>query len=90
MYTRQRITDSVSVNEMLEMRERGMRNAEIANALGCSTQTVLNYIGKQPKELRASSVPIRKTQIEEISEPESREEIEKGRGCGKRDRGDRR
>lgn len=42
----------VSVSELLRMREDGMTNREIADALDVSYKAVLAAIGKQPKELR--------------------------------------
>lgn len=46
--SRRRLTDSVSVDELLKMRESGMTNSDIARALDVSIQTVLHYIGNQP------------------------------------------
>ena len=37
----------VSRNEMLQLREQGYSNADIANVLEISKATVLRYIGKQ-------------------------------------------
>lgn len=51
MYHKQKITDSVSISEMLAMREQGMSNADIAKRIGCTTSAVVKYIGKQPKEI---------------------------------------
>ena len=51
MYHKQKITDSVSISEMLAMREQGMGNADIAKRIGCVTSAVVKYIGKQPKEI---------------------------------------
>lgn len=42
------------VPEMRRMREEGMSNIEIANALGCSRPVVYKYIGAQPPEMRAA------------------------------------
>lgn len=43
--------------ELLKMREDGMTNKQIANALGCSQCSIYNLIGKQPEEMtRASRV----------------------------------
>lgn len=41
----------VTAHEMRKMREEGMSNHDIAKALDISTQTVLNYIGKQGKKM---------------------------------------
>ena len=49
----QKLSNSVSVQEMLTMRERGMTNRQIAESLECCYATVLQYIGKQPAGLRA-------------------------------------
>ena len=51
MYHKQKITDSLSISEMLAMREQGMSNADIAKRIGCTTSAVVKYIGKQPKEI---------------------------------------
>ena len=51
MYARPKLTDSVSVEEMLTMRECGLCNAEIAKRLDTTPTTIYKYIGKQPKEL---------------------------------------
>lgn len=51
MYTRPKLTDSVSVEELLTMRECGLGNAEIAKRLDTSPATIYKYIGKQPKAL---------------------------------------
>ncbi len=51
MYARPKLTDSVSVEELLTMRECGLGNAEIAKRLDTSPATIYKYIGKQPKEL---------------------------------------
>jgi hypothetical protein len=42
------ILKSVSVSEMLHMREQGLSNAEIADKIGCSHVTVIRHIGKAP------------------------------------------
>ena len=48
---KRRISDDVSIGEMLKMREQGMTNHDIAKSLGCNYVTILKYIGKQPKGL---------------------------------------
>lgn len=42
----------VDRTELLTMRESGMTNSEIANALEIDKSTVYNYIGPMPKELK--------------------------------------
>lgn len=42
------ILKSVSISEMLHMREMGLSNAEIADKIGCSHATVIRHIGKAP------------------------------------------
>lgn len=42
----------VDKTELLTMRESGMTNLEIANALEIDRSTVYNYIGAMPKELK--------------------------------------
>ena len=55
MYTRPKLTDSVSVSEMMAMRESGLTNAEIAQRLDTSVATIHKYIGKQPAHLNKPS-----------------------------------
>lgn len=42
------ILKSVSISEMLHMRETGLSNAEIADKIGCSYNTVNRHIGRAP------------------------------------------
>lgn len=49
---KQKITDTISVAEMLHMRNvEGMSNAEIAKRIGCSVSAVISHIGKQPASM---------------------------------------
>lgn len=43
-----RLTNDVSVDELRRMRDNGMTNADIAEAVGCTVCTVRRYIGPQP------------------------------------------
>lgn len=55
---RKRLTDSVSRDEMLKMRESGMTNEDIARSLDVTRQTVYRYIGCQPgRALRRIYIP---------------------------------
>ena len=60
MYKR-KIIDEVSVNEMIQMRESGMSNAEVAQALDVSYSTVLNYLART---LPARSASARSTVLQ--------------------------
>lgn len=42
------ILKTVSISEMLHMREQGLSNAEIADKIGCSYMTVNRHIGRAP------------------------------------------
>ena len=42
------ILKSVSISEMLHMREMGLSNAEIADKIGCSYNTINRHIGRAP------------------------------------------
>lgn len=55
-----KLLKEISVSEMLEMRDSGMTNREIAKSLGISYAYVLKLIGKQPKELTAQFYADRK------------------------------
>ena len=63
------LINDVSISEMREMRERGMTNAEIAQSLGCSYDTVRKYLGKAPfhKAWGEASRPVK---AHEEKEPE--------------------
>lgn len=45
------ITNSISANEMREMRRSGMTNKQIAQALDISVSTVYNHIGKKSQDV---------------------------------------
>ena len=51
------ITKSISVSEMMHLREQGKSNAEIADICGCLRVTVYNMIGKQPAGIRKPYKP---------------------------------
>lgn len=53
MYRRP-LTDTVSLQELQTMRERGMTNREIAQSLDVGYSTVCRYLGKQPDGMRAA------------------------------------
>ena len=42
--------------ELLAMRERGMSNREIAEAVGCHFNTIIRLIGPQPREITNRSI----------------------------------
>lgn len=46
------LTNSVSVQEMLEMRESGLSNKEIAERLDVAYSTICRYIGRNPKQAK--------------------------------------
>ena len=48
-----KLATSVSISELLAMREQGLTNYQIAERLGVTYRTIVSYIGKQPKGLRA-------------------------------------
>lgn len=50
---REPLTNSVSVQELLEMRESGLTNQQIAERLDIGYSTVCRYIGKNPKKAKA-------------------------------------
>lgn len=68
------LSDSVSMSEMLHMREeRGLSNKEIAAKLGIGASTVYRYIGNQPEGLRKPyrrKVEPELPPVEETCEPE--------------------
>ena len=52
---RRRLLDEVSVNELLEFRNEGYTNSQIAEMLDVSTQTIYSIIGKMPDEMIAKA-----------------------------------
>lgn len=58
-HPKRKIIDDISISEMLKMREDGMSNQEIADALEITSTTVRKYIGKQKSRgaYRRSSSP---------------------------------
>lgn len=53
------ITNEISYAEMLQMRQDGMSNQEIAKSLDISYNTVLRYIGRQPKNVDGRQYAVR-------------------------------
>lgn len=51
------VLKDIDLETMYSMRREGMNNAEIAKALDLSRQTVIRYIGPQPKELNERGGP---------------------------------
>ena len=52
---RKRLLDDVSVNELLEFRNEGYTNSQIAEMLDVSNTTIYNMIGKMPDEMIAKA-----------------------------------
>lgn len=50
------LIQDVSISELEQMRENGMTNQEIADAIGVSYQTIRKLIGRQPPGLRKPGV----------------------------------
>lgn len=50
-HPKRRILADMDKTQLLNMREQGMSNEEIANAVGCGYQTIYRAIGKQPPEI---------------------------------------
>jgi hypothetical protein len=55
---RKKLTDEVSVQEMLEYRQQGLKNSEIAELLDVSYRTIYNYIGSERKRTRKKDGPV--------------------------------
>ena len=73
-----KILKDLSKDELLNMRESGMTNTDIANALDISYASVYRLIGKQPSSMRcsphaASVIPKAPLQV---SEPAKKQESE--------------
>lgn len=45
------ITDTISVQELLALREQGLSNREISERLDVAYNTVLKYIGRNPRKI---------------------------------------
>lgn len=57
-HPQRKLTDDVSMDELLQMRQDGMSNQEIANRLGVSNTTIYNYLGRQPAGMRYSRMKV--------------------------------
>ena len=57
-HPQRKLTDDVSMEELLQMRQDGMSNQEIANRLGVSKATVYRHLGAQPKGIRYSRMKV--------------------------------
>ena len=69
---RRAVSDSVSVGEMMHMREvLGLSNGEIAQKVGCCTQTVIRMIGPHPERKRAKRKAARPLPPQEKTERKS-------------------
>jgi hypothetical protein len=55
MYKGRGFMKDMNRSDLLKMREGGMSNKAIAKSLGCSYNTVLELIGKQPKDITSAS-----------------------------------
>lgn len=56
MYKRNRgFMKDMNREDLFKMRESGMSNQAIAKSLGCSYHTVLDLVGKQPKDITSAS-----------------------------------
>lgn len=84
-----KLSNDVSIQELLRMREDGMSNAEIAEQLDVHVSTIYNYIGKQPAGMRRPHPSKRSVDVlppailfgelelePEVEEPESKPEVE--------------
>lgn len=57
-HPQRKLTDDVSMDELLQMRQDGMSNQEISNRLGVSNTTIYNYLGRQPAGMRYSRMKV--------------------------------
>lgn len=78
MYAQPKLTESVSVDEMMTMRECNLSNEEIAKRLGVTSRTIYKYIGPQPAHLhKPKGYDARKAKKEaEALERQRKEEAE--------------
>ena len=66
---RRRLMDDISLHEMLQMRDTGMTNQAIADALGVSRATIYRHIGgvnTRKRSTTAGDAPRRMTQTEKF------------------------
>lgn len=52
---RKRLLDDISINELMEFRNEGYTNSQIAEMLDVSNTTIYNMIGKMPDEMIAKA-----------------------------------
>ena len=73
-HPRRKLTDDVSMDELLQMRQDGMSNQEIANRLGVSKATVYRHLGARPKGIRYSRM---KVDTPAMSSKQDKQDVEK-------------
>lgn len=68
---KRKVTEDISVNEMLEMRKQGMSNKDIARVLEISYQTVYRYIGGQGRRMESMAAlePVKAKEAEPTPPP---------------------
>lgn len=68
----ERLLNDVTIEELKTMRENGMSNQQIADALGVHYTTILAHLGPQPKDMKRSYT--RKAKPAPAPAPEPEEE----------------
>lgn len=64
-----KLTNEISIPELLKMRESGMSNSEIAESLDVSRETIIKYIGKGGPRRQTVRPAIMPTREDEKDEP---------------------
>lgn len=80
---KRKLSKDIDVSTMRSMREQGMTNKQIANALGVAPTTVYRYIGRMSQDVKYAEIqnkpsPIGKAvaaQVEEPKQPSVRVEM---------------
>lgn len=69
---RERLSKSISMSELMQMRDSGMSNQQIADSLGVSYHTVLRYLGSTRKYQRhdKEDKPTKKSKSIQPKQPE--------------------
>ena len=70
---RRRLSRDVSTSEMLRLREEGMSNRRIAEQLDVHYNTVLKYIGPEPKKPKAEQGSVGRAMVKAFNAKYSQE-----------------